>query len=765
MVGLELKAGRDYTSATMNRSDARKKLWHRFAVATAALVMLVGLGAGCAQPAEPAAEVEEDTMKENDEVHEESSSQLNRLQYETSPYLLMHADNPVDWYPWSDEAFQAAREQNKPIFLSIGYASCHWCHVMEEESFSHHSVADVLNESYISIKVDKEERPDVDQAYMAISQVITGQAGWPLTVLMTPEGEPFYLATYMPRESSAGQLGLLELLERIVDEFWNNDYQEGQLRQSGESFVKVTQSVITPEAGESFPEDAHDRATQELKTIFDTTNGGFGTAPKFPVPTYLSYLLREYYSSGDQALLDMVLNTLDKMRAGGVYDHVGAGFHRYAVDATWSIPHFEKMLYDQALLTEVYLDAYALTGRAEYAATAKDILGYVTTILSSPEGGFYGAQDADIDGVEGVFYVWSLSEMADVLSEGELRVLTTAAELPTSAAAMDEDAHYVLSLTSDVEDVAVETGFTVSDVRGMLASALGKLAERRETRVAPNVDDKVATDWNGLAIAALSRAGRVLDDPSLVDAATRAADFIWNSMRTADGRLLHTYRDGKASVDGLLEDYAFLTYGLIELYQATQNLEHLERAIELSDQTLELFWDVEEGGFFQVATEADQLVLRLKPVHDGALPSGNAVAGENLVRLGILTSNSEMLNMADQTFAAFGPLMENTPSQYSSLLGGRRLAMGNAYIAIVVGQPGDSALKSLRDAVDTSYAPATVLVVLEGDVGHEEASEIIPAAIGHTTLNGEAVAYVCDRQLCALPITDAEALRSMITSQ
>ena len=692
----------------------------------------------------------------------DSSGGLNRLQYETSPYLLMHADNPIDWYPWSAEAFEAARNQNKPIFLSIGYASCHWCHVMEEDSFSQQSVADVLNESYIAIKVDKEERPDVDQAYMAISQVITGQAGWPLTVVMTPEGEPFYIATYIPRESSAGQVGLLEILRTIIDKYWSIEYNEGELRHSGQSFVKVTQSVITPEAGETFPEDAHVRAIQELTALYDTTNGGFGAAPKFPVPSYLLYLMREYRTSGEQALLDMVLTTLDRMRAGGVYDHVGAGFHRYSVDATWSIPHFEKMLYDQALLTEVYLDAYALTGRDEYADTVSDILRYVASTLASPAGAFYGAQDADTDGVEGVYYVWSLSEMAEVLTDEEFRVLTAAAELPTTDGALREDAHYVLSFTAETGDIVSQTGFTASEVSAMLASSLDKLWERRQTRVSPAIDDKISTDWNGLAIAALARAGRVLDDENLIASASRAADFIWDSMRSEDGTLFHTYRDGVASVDGLLEDYAFFSRGLLELYQATQDLKYLERALELAHATEELFWDAKDGGFFQVATQAEQLVVRLKPVHDGALPSGNAVAAENLVRLGVLTSNNELLEMARKTFVAFGPLMETTPSQYTSLLGGHRLFTGNAYVAIVVGNTGDERLKILRDAVDTAYAPATLLVVLEGDTAHEEVSRVIPAAVGHTTLDGQAVAYVCDRQMCALPITEAAALTEML---
>jgi len=704
-------------------------------------------------------------MAEDEVRPKASAASLNRLQYETSPYLLMHADNPIDWYPWSEEAFQAARDQNKPIFLSIGYASCHWCHVMEEDSFSRQSVADVLNESYIAIKVDKEERPDVDQAYMSISQVITGQAGWPLTVVMTPEGEPFYITTYIPRESSAGQVGLLEILRTIVDKYWSTEYHEGELRHSGQSFVKVTQSVVTPEPGETFPYDANERATEGLKQAFDTSNGGFGGAPKFPVPTYLLYLLREYNSGGDEFLLDMVVTTLDAMRAGGIYDHVGSGFHRYAVDATWSIPHFEKMLYDQALLAEAYLDAYALTGREDYASTVGEILEYVTSTLSSPDGGFYGAQDADTDGVEGVYYVWSLSELADALAEDEFRVLTAAAELPVSAAALEEDAHYVLSLTAEVDDVAIQTGFSPSQVSGLTESALAKLAERREARPAPAIDDKISADWNGLAIAALARAGRVLDDQSLIDSASGAADFIWSSMRSNDGRLFHTYRDGVASVEGLLEDYAFLARGMLELYQATQDIQYLEHALELSRQTQELFWDAENGGFFQVATQGDQLVLRLKPVHDGALPSGNAVAAENLVRLGVLTSNGELLDMAQRTFVAFGPLVEDTPSQYSSLLAGHRLATGNAYIAIIVGNPGDADLKMLRDAVDTAYAPATLLVVLEGDTAHEEISGVIPAAVGHTTLDGEAVAHVCDRQMCALPITEADALVEMISTR
>ena len=684
----------------------------------------------------------------------------NRLIDETSPYLLQHAHNPVDWYPWSAEAFERAKKEDKPVFLSIGYSTCHWCHVMERESFENEEIAEILNEHFVSIKVDREKRPDVDEIYMNAVVMTTGSGGWPLSVFLTPGGKPFYGGTYFPPKDAFGRPGFGRILLSIA-EAWKNKRQ--QLVESAGKLSEYLQRPSTTTGQVTLSPSLLNRAFLQFKSSFDTIHGGFGTAPKFPQPTNLSMLLGYWHRSGDAESLHMVEKTLETMAKGGIYDHLGGGFHRYATDARWLVPHFEKMLYDQALLAETYLDAYAITGEETYAQTAGDVLGYVTSVLMSPEGGFYGAQDADTEGIEGAYYVWSLSEMAEVLSEIEFRVLMAAAELPTSDAAMKEDARYVLSLTADVADVAAETGFGESEVQDLLASALGRLAERREMRQPPAIDDKISADWNGLAIAALARAGRVLDNEEFIEAAAAAADFIWDSMRTPEGRLLHTYRDGTAAVDGLLEDYAFVTYGLIELFQATQDLNHLDRALALSAEAVELFWDAEDGGFFQVATSAEQLVLRLKPIHDGAVPSGNSIAAENLVRLGTLTSDAALLEMADRTFAVFAPHMESSPSQYAGLLKAHQLAVGNAYIAIVVGQPGDDAVQSLRDAVDTAYSPATLLVVLEGDEAHETASRLIPAAVGHTTLDGKAVAYVCDRQMCALPITDATALQSAIS--
>jgi len=760
---LEHPAAPHYTWTTMRYSRRLEKPVLRMCGVGATLSLLLSLGPGCTAPA-PATPEEEETVMIEEEAREEAP-RLNRLQHETSPYLLAHADNPVDWHPWSDEAFAAAREQNKPIFLSIGYASCHWCHVMEEESFSHPSVADVLNRSYIAIKVDKEERPDVDQAYMTIAQLITGQAGWPLNLIMTPEGEPFYIATYVPRESRSDQIGLVELLAKVHDTYWANDYNQDELRRSGRSFVKVSQDTVTPDDATEFPSDAHERAITDLKAGYDSVNGGFGTAPKFPTATRLSYLLNEYHATGDEESLSMVLTTLDRMRAGGIYDHVGTGFHRYAVDGAWLIPHFEKMLYDQALLAEVYLDAFALTGRSEYADTSKHILDYVTTTLAAPEGAFYGAQDADTAGEEGAYYVWSHRELAEVLSDAEYDVLLSVAELPDTTSSETVDATYVISLTASLPDVVRATGRDESEVRALLDSGLNKLAERRATREPPAIDDKISVDWNGLAIAALARAGRVLDDDRLVDEASTAADFLWNSMRRPDGLLMHTYRDGVSSVDGMLEDYAFYSYALIELYQATQDVEHLHRALTLMEQTVDLFWDADAGGFFQVATGGEQLVLQIKPFYDTALPSGNAIAAENLVRLGTLVSDTEMIDMAKQTFEALGSLVGYSPQECTRLLQSHRLATSNSYVAILVGEPGDPVLQALRDAVDETYSPGTLLVVLEGDEGHESIADVIPAATGHTTLDGSAVAYVCDRQMCALPITDAASLVAMLSKR
>ena len=685
----------------------------------------------------------------------------NRLQYESSPYLLQHADNPVDWYPWSDEAFETAARENRPIFLSIGYSSCHWCHVMEEESFSDVEVAELLNASYISIKVDREERPDIDQAYMAMSQLVTGRAGWPLNVIATPDGQPFYIATYLPKESRPGMIGMLELLPYIAD-YWASDNKREELLRSAKSIVDVTQDTVTPDPLETFAAEAHQRAVQELADAYDPVDGGFGVAPKFPAPTRIAYLLRNWRDTGDAASLEMVTVTLDHMRQGGIYDQVGSGFHRYSVDKSWTIPHFEKMLYDQAQLAEVYVDAYLATGNELYADTARDVLDYVLRRLTGPHGGFYGTEDADSGGQEGAYYLWTERELASVLTEEEVAVLLTSAGIvPAGMTGTDEEA-FVLSLVNGTAAIAADLGMSEEQAENTLHAALETLRVERAKREAPNLDDKVSVDWNGLAIAAFAKAGRALESPDFIAAAERAAGFVLSELVSEEGRLLHSYRDGEASIPGLLEDYAFMVHGLLELFQATHEFKYLESALTLNSEMVSLFWDENEGGFYQTGLDADQLVVRMKPAHDGALPSGNSVASMNLARIARLTSDGEMETVAERLFTALSALVEQSPSAFTTLLLGHRLRYEDVYVTVVVGAPEEEGTKALLKVLDGIYAPGNLVVYLSTNTSHEGLLEAVPVARDHSLQDGHAGAYVCDREMCALPTGDPEGLRSLL---
>jgi hypothetical protein len=568
----------------------------------------------------------------------------NRLIYEKSPYLLQHAYNPVEWWPWCEEAFQKARREDKPIFLSIGYSTCHWCHVMEEESFEDPEVAKLLNEAFICIKVDREERPDIDSIYMAACQLMTGQGGWPLTVLLTPDGKPFFAATYIPKEGHFGRVGLKELIPR-VRELWRS--RRGDLVKEAEKALELLKRVSQLPAGEELGEGALRRAYEQLAQEFDSTYGGFGAAPKFPLPHRLTFLLRYWKRTGEPHALEMVETTLKKMRLGGIYDHVGFGFHRYSTDRGWKLPHFEKMLYDQALLAISHLEAYQATDDGEYARTAREIFDYVLRDLLSPEGGFYSAEDADSEGEEGKFYVWQEEEIRAVLPVEETELAFKLFNVEAYGNFVEETSgrrtgRNVLYLGKPLSEWSLELGLSENELGKRLEKIRQKLFEERGRRVRPHRDDKILADWNGLMIVALAKGAQVLAEPSYyAEAAERAAGFILRAMRDPEGGLLHRYREGEAAVAAFLDDYAFLIWGLIELYETTFKPRHLRAALELSETALERFWDEERGGFFFTAQDAEVLVRR-KEIYDGAVPSGNSVMMLNLLRLGRMTGRHEL---------------------------------------------------------------------------------------------------------------------------
>ena len=549
----------------------------------------------------------------------------NKLIGEKSPYLLQHAYNPVEWYPWGEEAFKKAKSEDKPIFLSIGYSTCHWCHVMAHESFEDSYVGNLMNETFVSIKVDREERPDIDKIYMTVCQLMTGSGGWPLTIIMTPDKKPFFAGTYFPKESRFGRIGLVDLVKRVKD-LWMNERK--QLVESSEKITFALQDASAESPGSSLTEKVLNKSYSQLLERYDKINGGFGTAPKFPTPHNLLFLLRYWKRTGDDEALKMVENTLGSMRMGGIYDHIGFGFHRYSTDPNWLVPHFEKMLYDQALLTLAYLEAYQATGKEEYANTAKEVLTYVQRDMVSTEWAFFSAEDADSEGVEGKFYVWSKAEIEEILGIEDAKIFAKLYNVDANGnfleeATREKTGKNIVHLSSQLLD-------TYSTDIELLRK---KLFEARDNRIRPHKDDKILTDWNGLMIAAFSKAGYILNEPKYIQIAEKAVKFILNQMKNSEGRLLHRYRNCGADILAFIDDYAFLIWGLINLYEASFETSYLKTAITLMEEQLKLFWDSSIGAFFFTAEDAESLLTRQKETYDGAIPSGNSVAMLNLLRL------------------------------------------------------------------------------------------------------------------------------------
>ncbi|MFH1069109.1 MAG: thioredoxin domain-containing protein, partial [Candidatus Glassbacteria bacterium] len=530
---------------------------------------------------------------------------LNRLQYSKSPYLLQHADNPVDWYPWGEEAFARAEKENRPIFLSIGYSTCHWCHVMEHESFEDSTIAALLNEAFVCIKVDREERPDIDKVYMNVCQMLTGTGGWPLTILLTPERTPFFAGTYFPRTGRSGRIGMAELIPR-ASQLWQT--RAGDLRGDADKIVLALKEVEMTAPGQELAESVLAEAADSLAGRFDSTYGGFGEAPKFPTPHVLNFLLRWWRRSGDDRWLGMVVRTLEAMRRGGIWDHVGFGFHRYATDRQWLVPHFEKMLYDQALIALAYLEAYQATGRQDFASTAGEIFTYVLRDLAAPGGGFYSAEDADSDGEEGRFYLWRESELAEVLGERDeriaSRVFNTSSEGNFTGEADGGPAGAnILHLTHEPAELAGELGLEPAELERKIEQIRGKLFQARAARTRPGLDDKVLTDWNGLMVAALARGALLLDNDSYLKAAGTCVRFILDRMTDSRGRLRHRLARGEAGIDGNLDDYAFMIWGLLDLYEADFDPAWLEAAVRLQEQAIAHFWDPAGGGAFYFSAD------------------------------------------------------------------------------------------------------------------------------------------------------------------
>lgn len=687
----------------------------------------------------------------------------NRLIHEKSPYLLQHAHNPVDWYPWGEEAFAKAKAENKPIFLSIGYATCHWCHVMERESFEDEDVAALMRTIVVAVKVDREERPDLDTLYMSFCQAMTGQGGWPLTIVLTPEGHPFFAATYLPKESLYGRVGLKDLLQRLYVA-WSR--QHAEVVDSAARVLETVRAQLEArvDAGD-LTDDTLNAARQELAQDFDAEHGGFGGAPKFPAPHNLLFLLREWRRTKDAESLSMVETTLLAMRAGGIFDQLGLGFHRYATDNRWFLPHFEKMLYDQAMLAMAYTEGYLATGNPVLRQTALDIFDYVQRDLTSPEGLFYSAEDADSEGVEGKFYVWTADEVRAALPAEEAALFLAASGFEDGGNVIEEATGQATGtnlpyLPVPLDRFAAEKGLPLAEVEERLARCRETLRAIREKRVRPLRDDKVLTDWNGLMLAALAKAARAFDDADLADRAVTAAKALLSAMRGPDGRLLHRLRQGEAGVPGMLDDYAFLAWGFLELAQAVPDPSYLATAVELTDILLARF-AAEGGGFFLTADDAEALLVRQTVFLDAALPCGNSVAYFVLTTLMRLTGRRDYGAAALALSRAAAATASNRPSALTFLLGGLSQLLTPAAEATIAGNPEAPDTRALLAAVNSRYLPELALV-LRPDEPEPAIAAIVPSAAPRVTRDGKATAYLCRGGTCQAPVTTPGELVQLV---
>ena len=672
----------------------------------------------------------------------------NRLADETSPYLLQHKDNPVDWYPWGPEALDRARAEDRPILLSVGYSACHWCHVMEYESFEDPQTAALMNEHFVNIKVDREERPDIDSIYMAAVQGMTGHGGWPMTVFLTPEGAPFYGGTYYPPEPRHGLPSFTQVLTALA-EAWKE--RRGEVDQSAAEITESLQRGIAKGAAGALSTSILDRAAHHLATRFDARWGGFGGAPKFPQPMTIEVLLRHWKRTAGPEALQMAAHTLRRMHAGGMYDHVGGGFARYSVDAQWLVPHFEKMLYDNALLAQAYTHAYQATGDPEFREVVEETLGFVLRELTAPEGGFYSAFDADSEGEEGKFYVWTPDEI-DAVAGAEDGALVRLYHGVTKEG--NFEGRNVLHTPREPVEAAAEAGVTVAELKAALDRARPKLYAARAKRVWPGRDDKVLTSWNAMMLHAFADAARVFGRADYRDAAERNADFLLRALRP-EGELLRTCKDGRARIGAFLEDYALLADALVALYETTFDPRWVREGHGLAGQMLERFWDAEQAMFFDTARDAERLVVRPRNVYDSATPSGNSAAALALLRLSELTGEERFRAVAERVLASFADSLARFPGAFSHLMTALDRYLAVPQEVAIVGRPGHEDTESLLAVVRRAYLPNTAVALRRPDEGE---NELIPLLDGRTALEGKATAYVCERFACQRPVTAADDL-------
>ena len=692
----------------------------------------------------------------------------NRLINSKSPYLLQHAHNPVDWYPWGEEAFAKARKENKPIFLSVGYSTCHWCHVMEHESFENPQAAKILNDNFVCIKVDREERPDVDGVYMTFVQATTGGGGWPMSVWLTPDLKPFFGGTYYPPEP------FTNLLEKIAAA-WQTDHDK--IVASGDSITqRLRQFTEAPRAANAELEKSLlDKTYGQIKSSYEPGYGGFGGAPKFPRPVTLNFMLRYYARTGKKDALDMSLFTLRKMADGGIHDHLGGGFHRYSTDNRWHVPHFEKMLYDQAQLACSYLDAYQITHDKFYADTARDILAYIQRDMTGADGQFFSAEDADspLSGnpsahAEGAFYVWEEKEIIDALGKDSAEIFNYFYAVKKNGN-VDNDPRgefqnkNVLIVSHTVEETAKKFGKSSDAIRKILADARQTLFAIRAKRPRPHLDDKTITAWNGLMISAFARAYQVLDDPQYLSAATKSAEFVKTKLYDAKaGKLIRRYRAGEATIDGFADDYAFLIQGLLDLYEASFDISDLAWAFDLQKKQNELFWDKDQAGYFSTTGQDPNILLRMKEAYDGAEPSPNSVAALNLLRLSQMLDEKPFREIAEQTLTAFGGRLQTAPSAMPQMMVALDFSLTKPKQIVIAGQPDAADTRLMLRTVHETFIPNKFLLLADGGHGQAFLGKHLEFIQDVKMVNGKATAYVCEDYVCHTPTPDLSKFASLL---
>jgi hypothetical protein len=701
----------------------------------------------------------------------------NRLIHEKSPYLLQHAHNPVDWYPWGKEAFDKAKKENKPIFLSIGYSTCHWCHVMEHESFENPAIAKLMNDNFINIKVDREERPDIDQVYMTFVQATTGSGGWPMTVFLTPDLKPFFGGTYFPPRDKWGQPGLSRVLNKVI-EAWKLD-RERIIGGADKIVDQLQNGIAVPSGGEKVSDAVARKAYEQFASQFDAKFGGFGRAPKFPRPVTLNFLFDFYggdpESKEGKRALEMSIFTLRKMAEGGIHDHIGGGFHRYSTDKFWHVPHFEKMLYDQAQLAMAYLDAFQITHDPLFEKTARDILDYVRREMTSKEGGFYSAEDADSllaqgkpEHAEGAFYVWSKDQIDRVLGPERAKLFDYHYGVEQQGNAPEDPQgefknKNILIQRHDVADTAKKLGLTKEKTEQVLDESRKLLFDARANRPRPARDDKIVTAWNGLMISAFARASEVLDDPAYLEVANRAADFVRQKLSSAKtNTLLRSYREGASDVSGFASDYAFLVQGLLDLYEASFDVGRLEWAMKLQQREDELFRDMKQGGYFSTSGADANVLLRMKEADDTAEPSPNSVSGLNLLRIGYMLDQNDARHRAEEGLKAFAKQLEAAPSSVPQMLVALSWSRSKPKQVVIAGKADDAATRAMLREVQRHFVPHEVLILADGGTGQQFFADRVEFMKSVGKIDNKPTAYVCENFVCQLPTTDVKKLAELL---